>query len=301
MSKILVSGFVNIETTVPVHKFPIEFTPIHYKFHGLNQGIAGSGFTIAKALTCLGEDTTLLSFVGNDLQGKIVLESLISHNIRIDYILPSLKETPQSVMLHDNAGFRQIYFDLKEMQDITYDERIYENLLKDVSYVALCNMNFTKPMLLKAKEHEKQIASFVRAIGDWSDSYNALFMEHADILFISAENIEGSVKSFLKKITKLYNNKIIVLCLGVKGTLLYVREDSNVKNYKMNYSKKIHNTLGVNETLFAAFLYFYSKELNPYEAMENALLYASYKIGSNRATDGFLSKEEFLILKKENM
>ena len=41
MSKILISGLVNVETTVPVRKFPVDYYPIDYPFFGINTAVSG--------------------------------------------------------------------------------------------------------------------------------------------------------------------------------------------------------------------------------------------------------------------
>ena len=51
--KILVSGLLNIETTVAVKEFPINYYPIDYPFFGVNSGVGGVGYNIAKALFVL--------------------------------------------------------------------------------------------------------------------------------------------------------------------------------------------------------------------------------------------------------
>ena len=38
--KILVSGLLNIETTVAVKGFPIEYYPIDYPFFGINSNVS---------------------------------------------------------------------------------------------------------------------------------------------------------------------------------------------------------------------------------------------------------------------
>ena len=53
MSKIFISGLVNIEATCRINSFPIEYAPIEYNFHGVNVDVAGVGYNLAKALTAL--------------------------------------------------------------------------------------------------------------------------------------------------------------------------------------------------------------------------------------------------------
>ena len=67
MSKFLVSGLINIETTVRVDGFPIEYTPVRYPFFGVGATVSGVGYNVAKALTVLGNRVSFASIVGQDL------------------------------------------------------------------------------------------------------------------------------------------------------------------------------------------------------------------------------------------
>ena len=49
MGKILVSGLTNIETTVKVEGFPIEYNPINYNFFGVNSTVSGVAINMGKA------------------------------------------------------------------------------------------------------------------------------------------------------------------------------------------------------------------------------------------------------------
>ena len=44
MSCIVVLGLVNVETTLNIGQFPVEYTPIEYKFFGLKSNVAGVAY-----------------------------------------------------------------------------------------------------------------------------------------------------------------------------------------------------------------------------------------------------------------
>ena len=69
--KIIVSGLINIETTLKVRKFPIEYYPIDYPFFGINSDVSGVAYNVAKAFLALGNKVQLTSFIGEDEEGRI--------------------------------------------------------------------------------------------------------------------------------------------------------------------------------------------------------------------------------------
>ena len=80
MAKILVSGLVNVETTLKVRKFPIDYYPIDYPFFGIKSSVSGVAYNIVNALNRLGDDVTLTSFIGNDFEGDFIINELENHN-----------------------------------------------------------------------------------------------------------------------------------------------------------------------------------------------------------------------------
>ena len=108
---VLVSGLVNVETSVKVRKFPIEYYPIDYPFFGVESHIAGVAYNLAKALTTLGDDVDLLSFRGEDEEANRIERKMRRDDISV-HLFHSLKQTPVSVVLYDDDGRRQIYCDL---------------------------------------------------------------------------------------------------------------------------------------------------------------------------------------------
>jgi hypothetical protein len=125
MAKILVSGLVNIETTLRVEGFPIAYTPVRYPFFGVNSSVSGVGYNIARALTVLGDDVRFLSLIGKDPMVKLVRAALERDRIPGENVLELLDHTAQSVILYDGEGRRQINVDLKNIQETAYPPARY--------------------------------------------------------------------------------------------------------------------------------------------------------------------------------
>lgn len=56
MNPILISGLINLETSLRVDGFPLPYFPVRYPFFGVNSTVSGVGFNVAKALTTLGDE-----------------------------------------------------------------------------------------------------------------------------------------------------------------------------------------------------------------------------------------------------
>lgn len=288
--KILVSGLLNTETDVSVRQFPIQYYPIDYNFFGIDTFVGGVAFNIAKALTVLGDKVCLVSLIGRDISANLIKNALQELSIDTKYVKANLKRTPNSAVLYDNEGKRQIYCDLKDIQETEYN--FDRSMINDVDLVVACNINFNRSLLRIAKEEGKLIATDVHVLYDVNDEFNSEFMKYADILFLSDENIGENYKEFIFQLAKTYKNKIIVMGRGAEGTVIYTRESDSVKAFPAFKTENVVNTVGAGDSLFSAFLHYYANGYEVYEALRRAQIFASHKITCNGASNGFLTEKE---------
>lgn len=292
MSTILVCGLVNIETTVRVDCFPVQYEPIRYQFFGIGSRPAGVGLNISLALAALGNRVRFMSLTGRDAAADSVRKELELGGIDAASLQPILDETPQSVVLYDADGRRQIWCDLKDVQERTLPVDSFRKAAADADLVCLCNANFSRALLPEAKALGKTVATDVHVLGSLDDEYNADFMRFSDILFMSDERLPESPESFVRKVAAKYGNSIIVVGLGKEGALLYVRDDDYLGRFPAAHTRAVVNTVGAGDALFSSFVHSYAKTGDPYGSLGKAVVFASYKIGEKGAACGFLSDGE---------
>lgn len=293
MSKISVCGLVNMETSASVDSFPLEYRPIDYRFFGVSSNPGGVGYNLALAFGTLSDEVKLFSFCGDDASGRLIKAELQGHGIDTSNILAENKSTAQSVVLYDKEGRRSIICDLTDNQALHYPEDKFRKGADNSDIICLCNINFSESLFESAKATGALIASDVHCLSDINDGYNARFMSVAHILFLSNESILGKEVEFSKEIMEKYQNRIIVVGMGEKGALLRTSLD-DVKVIPAVYTRPVVNTVGAGDSLFAAFLHFYAKTQDAERSLRYATYFASYKIGENGASKGFLSEEKLM-------
>ena len=251
--------------------------------------VSGVGYNVAKALTTLGDQVRFASLIGHDAPGELVERQLRADAIPGTYVLPQLAETPQSAILYDRAGRRQINVDLKDLQEQTYPIDRFEQAIASCDLAALCNINFSRPLLERVRARGIPIASDVHAIGDIDDAYNRDFMAAADILFMSHEWLPCSPEEWVKRLQSRYGTSIAVVGLGEQGALLAVLRDNFVERFPTVAIRPVVSTIGAGDALFAAFVHYYAASRAPYESLKRAITFAGYKIGAAGAAEGFLN------------
>ena len=290
--KILVSGLLNVETTAAVRGFPIRYYPIDYPFFGIDSDVSGVGYNLARALSTLGDEVTLVSFVGRDAEARRILDRLREDGLPTDRVLPLLSRTPVSVVLYDPEGRRQIYCDLKDIQDRSLDPADLAPALGDCDLAALCNINFNRGLIREARRLGVTTATDVHVLSSVEDEYNRDFLENADLLFLSDEALPCAPEDFLRRLHDRFRNRLIVLGQGAAGAMLLDGRSGEITRIPAYSGARVVNTVGAGDALFSAFVHCYARGLEPKAALARAVVFAGIKIGANGAARGFCTETE---------
>ena len=285
--KIFVSGLVNIETTVAVRGFPIEYYPIDFSFFGVNSNVSGVGYNVSKALSTLGDEVVFCSYAGSDEESERVIARMEKDGISSRNILHELKATPASAVLYDKQGKRQIYCDLKDIQDMRLSFDRVKPELEGCDAAVLCNIAFNRGILRGAKDMGIPVATDVHVLGDIDDDYNRDFMENSDILFMSDEKLPCAPAEFIRQVGERYHNRVIVIGMGGKGAMLLDRDAGKLCTVPAYTGAQVVNTVGAGDALFSSFLHYYIKGMSAEQALESAVVFAGIKIGYSGASLGF--------------
>ena len=290
--RFLVSGLINLETTLRIEGFPLAYNPVNYPFFGVASTVSGVGFNLAKALTTLGERVRLLSLVGPDPAGEQARAAVAGLGLE-EADLAAAAQTAQSVILYDGAGRRQIHVDLKDLQERAYPAERFQAALAEAEVCALCNANFSRAFLGAARAAGRLVATDVHALSDLDDAYNQDFMRAADVLFMSHERLPAPPEEWARAVQGRYRNAIVVIGLGAEGAVLAVRADGFVGRFPAApLGRPVVSTIGAGDALFSAFLRGYARARDPYAALRQAQVFAAWKIGAVGAAEGFLSGPE---------
>lgn len=286
---IVVSGLINLETTLRIDKFPLQYNAVNYPFGGVRSTVSGVGYNIAKALTALGEQVPFISIIGRDAVGELILNRAQADHLDSRFLLRLIDESPQSVIIYDHTGRRQIHVDLKNIQETPYPLVHFERVAATCDTAVLCNINFSRPFLESARALGKCIATDVHEISSLDDPYNHDFMAAADILFMSNGGLPMPEADWIKAVYQRFGNAVIVIGMGAKGALL--SEQGVLQQVPAVQVRPIVNTIGAGDALFSAFVHLHTRRgYPPLAALQRAVVFAGYKIGARGAAEGFLDE-----------
>ena len=299
MSKFMVAGFVQMETIVKVDGFPLSYKQFESIPDIINTSIGGAGFNEAMALKWLGNDVDFMSMVSRHMSNAQIEAYLKINEVDLstEYVLPLLDGMPTSVILY-SKGKKQTFEEVNDIRHVDYDVKLLESHIQDKDMVLISNCNFCRPIIALAKKYNKPLALNVRSMRAEKIVNKEDFLKAADILYISDDDIEEDPYDCIKSCKEKYDPEIVIMGVGENGVIIYTREDNSFIDYKPVQTNEIVNTIGAGNALFSSFLHYYVKTKNPREAIKNALLFASYKIGFVGTSNGFMTEEQIQHWKK---
>lgn len=295
--KILVSGVVNLETSIKIEEFPINYNSLNFVNDRISSNLGGVGFNITKALSTLGSNSYFFTLTSNDTVGNFIESQLSFENIEHKR-LNILSGTPQSVVIYDKFGNRQINTDLKDIHlQNTIENEIIEKILKDIDFAILTNIIYSKSFVNHCIERQIPFAADLQAIDHYDNEYNHIFIKNADILFLSNDNLKCSEEEFINHIFNNHKASIVCIGQGKEGLLLGIK-NREIKKY-LAPKVQVVNSIGAGDALFSSFIHFYLKDKDTDTAIKKALIFVGEKLKTKSSSLGFISEDEIEIKFKE--
>ena len=291
MSKFLVAGVTQIETIVRVDKIPVSYSPLTSANDSIFTAMGGDAYNESLALEWLGDEVTFMSIVGRNQDMGMINPPDRKITLSTQYIVPQMKETPTEVVLYDQNRKQQIFEDIKDLRDNVYDMSMVAPIAEECDMMVLANANFCRPFAKEAARN-KPIAVNIRSYKPEKEKYNTDFLEPAKVLYFSDDTLAEDPYDFIDRMSGTYGTEIIILGQGSEGLILFDKTQNLRVHYKTVKTNEVVNTIGAGNALFACFLHYYMETGDSVNAIKNALLFASYKIGYMGTSNGFMTTDQ---------
>ncbi len=292
MSKFLVAGVTQIETIVRVDKIPVSYSPLTSASDSIFTAMGGDAYNESLALEWLGDEVTFMSIVGRNQDLGMINPPDRKITLSTEYIIPQMKETPTEVVLYDKNRKQQIFEDIKDLRENVYDMSMVAPIAEACDMMVLANANFCRPFAKEAKARNKPIAVNIRSYKPEKEKYNTDFLEPAKVLYFSDDTLTEDPYEFIDRMSGTYGTEIIILGQGSEGLILFDKTKNLRVHYKTVKTNEVVNTIGAGNALFACFLHYYMENGDSVNAIKNALLFASYKIGYMGTSNGFMTTDQ---------
>lgn len=284
----LVVGNVNLETSLKLDTFPLPEAS-SYQPGGLELGISGVGYNVARALQTLGTPVRFASVVGPGTVGSFIQAELERQRFDTSYFHLA-ERTGRSLVVSDSSGARHVHTDLGGVAGAVYPTERFDAALKGCSLAVLTNIGYSRPLLNRAKAAGVPISTDLHAVRDLSNPYDQDFLEAATLLFLSGERLADARRT-VTELRGRFDPEVVVAGLGAAGALLSERgrETLHVPAFS---APRVVSTVGAGDALHAAFCHFWLGGERPEEALRLACVFAALKIAAGGGAQGFVSEAE---------
>lgn len=291
MSNVIVAGVTQIETIVKVDSFYLDenerlFSAPIYVSAG------GDAYDEALALSWLGDKVTFMSVVGRNQDMGVFNPADSGVRIDTQYMLKKMEETPTEVVFVDKNWKQKIFEDIKNLRDTAYDMNLVSGPMSEADIILLSNANFCRPFVQAAIDSGTKIALNLRTYNREKEKYNVDFLSNASILYLSDDGVDEDPFEFVKNMASKYGNDIVILGQGGTGLILFDKKQNINIHLNAVDTVKVVNTLGAGNALIASFVHYYLETGDSVMAIKNALLCASYKLGYEKTSEGFMTPEQ---------
>ncbi len=283
-------GSVNVETSLDVGDFPVQYQPFSDSLNKINQTVAGVAFNHSAALHALGNDVLLTAVIGQDPIGRHVL-SQINTLPRVTCLPTYVQRTSQTVVLHDRLGRRELFLDRADTDTSTLPHDAVQRV-SQCAITMFSNHRMCKMPIARARELGIAAVADVHAMKSLDNEHDRHFCENADVLFCSDALVHTNKEQWLSALAANFDIPIVILGMGAAGSLMTTDQGLTIQLVPAYDMGPVRSTVGAGDALAAAFVDGLHRGIDPLTSLHRASVFAGHKVGTVGGSSGFLSDQE---------
>ncbi|MBO1334468.1 carbohydrate kinase family protein [Streptomyces sp. VRA16 Mangrove soil] len=250
---ILVAGGAGVDTIVRVAELRVPpgdsvFVPPVHDY------VAHTGNGVARGARALGMATKFIDFVGDDIQGRTILEAYAADGLDFSHVV-SPHGTPRGVNLVDPQGRRFSFYDGRHPADLRLPRAFYLPYLERARHVHLSITGVTKDMYDDV--HRLGVPSSTD-LHDWdgTNPHHLTYALASDYVFLSAATIHDRLDEVLRSIVDRGRARLVVATDGAAGCHVLERGDEKVRHFAaVRPPAPVVDSNGAGDAFVSAFLY----------------------------------------------
>ena len=262
MKKIFVIGGTTFDHIISLADFP---KPIPQTIHQaeFNETVGSTGSGKSLCFTKLKMPNKLYSVLGNDVYGRKIIDFLKSNQVDFIYDFDE-KGTERHVNLMNSDGERISIFITQSCEKPKISFEKIETEITNSDVIILNIISYCKELIPLVSASEKPIWTDLHDY-DEGNEYHEPFIEAADYIFLSSDNLTDYRKTMTKLIQR--DKKLIVCTHGKKGSTSL---DSSGIFFDLPAltSYELKDSNGAGDNYFSGFLYAFYQNKTIEECMK---------------------------------
>jgi acarbose 7IV-phosphotransferase len=212
---------------------------------------AHSGNGVALGCHALGLRTVFADFLGDDPQGRVILDRYARAGLDFRY-LPAPNGTPRSVNLVDREGRRFSFFDGRHPADLRLPSELVLPLLEQAGHAHLSNGATTIDVFAETARLGSTTSTDIHA---WDGRTPAPHAQYADVVFLSAAALQDACADAMRTLIGNGRAKLVVATDGSRGCRVLSRAEMRVRQYPaIRPERPVLDSNGAGDAFSTAFL-----------------------------------------------
>ncbi|MFH8368324.1 carbohydrate kinase family protein [Streptomyces sp. NPDC018031] len=215
-------------------------------------GHTGNG--VALGFHHLGVATKFIDFLGDDAQGRMVLDAYARHGLDFSHVV-SEHGTPRGVNLVDPQGRRFSFYDGRHPGQLRLPRDFYLPWLERTRHVHLSIVGHNRDMY---PDIRRLGVSSSTDLHDWDgqDAHHRTYALDSDIVFLSAAALGDRPDPVLHAVIDQGRARLVVATAGADGCHLLVRGEDTVRRFPATVPERpVVDTNGAGDAFVTAFLH----------------------------------------------
>ncbi|MFB7598644.1 carbohydrate kinase family protein [Streptomyces sp. NPDC056160] len=250
---VLVVGGVGVDTIVRVDELRVP--PGDSVFvEPLVDYVGHTGNGVALGWHTLGLRTKFIDFLGDDPQGRMVLDHYARHGLDFAHVV-SPHGTPRAANLVDPQGRRFSFYDGRHPADLRLPRDFYLPFLERSAHVHLSITGHNQDMYEDI--HRLGVTSSTD-LHDWDgrNPHHRAYALASDYVFLSAAAIHDRLEAVLRSVVEEGRARFVVATDGADGCHLLVRGEDRVRHFSaVRPERPVVDTNGAGDAFVTAFLH----------------------------------------------
>ncbi|MFF3273593.1 carbohydrate kinase family protein [Streptomyces chrestomyceticus] len=255
---VLVVGGTGVDTIVRVDELRVP--PGDSLFvEPLRDYVGHTGNGVALGWHALGLRTKFIDFLGDDPQGRTVLEHYARQGLDFGHLV-SPHGTPRAVNLVDPQGRRFSFYDGRHPDGLRLPRDFYLPHLERSAHVHLSIVGHNQDMYEDI--HRLGVTSSTD-LHDWDghNPHHRHYALHSDYVFLSAAAIHDRLDTVLRTITDEGRARFVVATDGADGCYLLERGAGSVRHFPaVRPERPVVDSNGAGDAFVTAFLHAYFEQ-----------------------------------------
>lgn len=260
---VVVIGNVGIDTNVYLSSRDIDLSTEGHFAENLDcVGQAGGYASLGYAR--LGRRTAFIGHVGDDMGGELVRDTFARAGIDTSAMFIDPAGTARSVNLMAPDGTRRSFYDGKGHMQLEPDMGACRAVLERARIAHFNIPDWARRLLPVARARGLTIVVDVQDAATPEDAYRRDFIEHADIVFVSAARL-GSPEQYMKALIGRNPQQIVIAGMGAAGCVLGTA--AGIRSFPaVELDVPVIDTNGAGDSLAVGFVTSYVLDGYPLEA-----------------------------------